>query len=166
MLLPFSAIPISSDLPDTRSSQETVPKQSRTRSKRRKTSNSVSSSESESDSDDDVIIPYFVPIHGAPEGTVSGNTVSHVSDTTNVHMTPETNRSSNIVDTSIDASQSQSPSGNQPEPDTLVGIPEPEQVDHSNTPEPELPHRSGRVRKPPNRYGEWIADGKMQVWYV
>ena len=85
MLLPFSAIPISSDLPDTSSSQETVPKQPRTRSKRRKTSISVSSSESESDSDDDVVIPYFVPIHGVSEGTVSENTVSHVSDTSNVH---------------------------------------------------------------------------------
>ena len=90
----------------------------------------------------------------------------HVSDTTNVHMTPETNHSSNIVETSIDASQSQSPSGNQPEPETLEGIPEPEQVDRQNTPEPELPRRSGRARKPPNHYGEWIADGKMQVWYV
>ena len=166
MLLPFSAISISSDLLDTSSSQETVPKQPRTRSKRRKTSISVSSSESESDSDDDVVIPYFVPIHGVSEGTVSENTVSHVSDTSNVHSATETYHISNIVETSIDASQSQSPSGNPPEPETLGGIPEPEQVDHSNTPEPELPRRSGRVRKPPNRYGEWIADGKMQVWYV
>ena len=47
-------------------------------------------------------------------------------------MTPETNRSSNIVETSIDASQSQSPAGNQPEPETLGCIPEPEQVDQQN----------------------------------
>ena len=84
MLLPFSAIPISFDRSDTSSSQETVPKQPRARSKRRNTSISVSGSESESDSDDDIVIPYFVPIHGVSEGTVSENTVSHVSDRTNV----------------------------------------------------------------------------------
>lgn len=182
MLLPFSYIPRTSEFHDSSLSNEdsSVQKQRRNGGGSSHTPSSSESSEEESDSDS------YLPRYVIPQRRKRTDNASGTSHTTRkpISITDSSNHSSgDTTHLSVSHRNIDSSSYNRPEISTYTRRSESINPTVSNTPNhsattlspnvDEQPRRSGRIRKPPDKYGEWIShqqslvnDDSTQIWYV
>ena len=166
MLLPFSSIPTTSEVGDSLLSNKEDRHQKKEGRTRGKPVVSSVSEISESESDSEYSIPrYVIPQkrNVKPNASVSGTTENVKSwslrDTISSVSTEPTMPSFNnnfVASTATDIPSNTIPSA-------------------SLSPSPvQVPRRTGRARKPPDRYGEWISNqvtagavpSEYQIWYV
>lgn len=172
MLLPFSAIPGIPEVSINPSENENLkPKTRKDITKR----NSVSESDSNSESDDTIYVPRYIPPHrrnqvkpveisstgSAERSPVILNDLTHHETLNTTFNTPSVavdSTGSHQTDSFVSGSR-QNPidsSRNQSE-QSAIGR---DQVEVG-------PRRSGRVRQPPDRYGDWLMNQQsVQEWFV
>ena len=151
-----------------------------------KRSTELPDSESNSDSDDSTIPRYIFParrnnalnLNGQSNGSAGGSPISATNDTfqnvsnenTNNIVTPVAVDEIQFIVGSIKSSQTELSGSSAQVGSTLssstqsdqlgtpaVGSSQSEQVDNVNLEQVE-PRRSGRVRQPPDRYGDWLTN--------
>ena len=191
MLLPFSAIPGSSEVGVSDTTRESQPKLRKIRSKTLKHSAELPDSESNSDFDDSAIPRYIIParrnnvrnLNGQSNVSAGGSTIPVSNDTTqNVSngntdsiVTPVAVDEAQFSAGSVSNSQTEQSGSSTQVGSTLssssqsdkigtsaVGSSQSEQVDNVNLEQLE-PRSSSRVRQPPDRYGDWLTNQQTAV---
>ena len=188
MLLPFSSIPSSSEIDDSLLSNKDQQPQRKSKVSRGNIPTTFveeNSSES-SDSEPEVIVPrYVIPQkrtrnnnNGLPGRSVTGTrgSSSSVRNNSSHPNLSDSNRNLDSVQPTVSFG-----SGNLPDFRSISASPSSPEVSipevSIQTPVPqqssEAPRRTGRSRKPPDRYGEWITsqqsvvdNDQTQIWYV
>ena len=182
MLLPFSLIPATSEVSESLlSNREGLPPKSRSQTKRKSVRSNSSSNSSESESESEYIIPrYTIPQRRVSNKHVS---LSDLSGSRNNQSETPYSQGSRGPSRSVSNRELFSVSI----PDNSTGPTRSTSLERSihdltvpfptQSPSPTVdavPRRTGRTRKPPGRYGEWISNqvtantnaSETQVWYV
>ena len=182
MLLPFSLIPATSEVSESLlSNREGLPPKSRSQTKRKSVRSNSSSNSSESESESEYIIPrYTIPQRRVSNKHVS---LSDLSGSRNNQSETPYSQGSRGPSRSVSNRELFSVSI----PDNSTGPTRSTSLERSihdltvpfptQSPSPTVdavPRRTGRTRKPPDRYGEWISNqvtantnaSETQVWYV
>ena len=156
MLLPFSSIPSISEVNESLlSNKEKIPQKKVQTRKHIPAPSSKSDETSDSDTDSDSIARYVIPQRRTRNRHVSvptGNSISsrkHISvnssePTANISSTESGNSVLPTVSTSVDRSTRYQSDVNMP---SL----------HESPNVVQAPRRTGRARKPPDRYGDWVC---------
>ena len=182
MLLPFSLIPATSEVSESLlSNREGLPPKSRSQTKRKSVRSNSSSNSSESESESEYIIPrYTIPQRRVSNKHVS---LSDLSGSRNNQSETPYSQGSRGPSRSVSNRELFSVSI----PDNSTGPTRSTSLERSihdltvpfptQSPSPTVdavPRRTGRTRKPPDRYGEWISNqvtantnaSETQIWYV
>ena len=160
MLLPFSSIPSISEVNESLlSNKEKIPQKKVQTRKHIPAPSSKSDETSDSDTDSDSIARYVIPQRRTRNRHVSvptGNSISsrkHISvnssePTANISSTESGNSVLPTVSTSVDRSTRCQSDINMP---SL----------HESPNVVQAPRRTGRARKPPDRYGDWVCSQQI-----
>ena len=180
MLLPFSAIPGISEIRPTPSITQ-PPKQKKTINSAPKPSLPVSESDSNSDSDESTYVPRYIPPHrrnklhkidsslygSADRSPVLVNDSTHQESSVNVDRTPsvavDQADSTGSIQTDSLGSREISVDSTRNQSEHSLGTNQVEQEVEQQV----GPRRSGRIRQPPNWYGEWLTNQHtVEEWFV
>ena len=180
MLLPFSAIPGISEIRPTPPVTQ-PPKQKKNINSAPKPSLPVSESDSNSDSDESTYVPRYIPPHRRNKLHKIDSSLNSSADRSPVLVNDSTHQESSVnVDRTPSVAVDQADSTGSIQTDSLgsreISVDstrnQSEQSLGTNQVEQEVeqqvgPRRSGRIRQPPNWYGEWLTNQHtVEEWFV
>ena len=173
MLLPFSAI---SRLPDISGQSNKFVETSKTKSHSKKRSTEQVAEDSDSEQSDSSVT-YFKYIIPQRRHSVSTDKATTVNQPASVNSdTSRISRSLSDLTPVVHTGSNSGAPDSVSMTDNTVNLPDSSSSGTSGATEllthPPEPRRSGRVRNPPNRYGDWVSsqqtafDPDTQVWFV